>query len=87
MTTTIGRLRGRLLGISPEETTFSKRGFHSLNDEARNSLEQVGQAFVHGYHAAIEESDLVEVVTRLELVEQSSRGFAYEGAAMASTRF
>jgi enediyne biosynthesis protein E3 len=83
MTTTIGRLRGRLLGIPPEETTFSKRGFHSLNDEARDSLEQVGRAFVHGYHAAIEESDLVEVVTRLELVEQSSRGFAYEGAAMA----
>ena len=83
MTTAVGRLRGRLLGISDDETTFSRRGFHSVNDEARNSLDAVGRAFVHGYQAALEETDKHQVLTRLELVELSSRGFAYEGAAMA----
>jgi enediyne biosynthesis protein E3 len=83
MTTTVGFLRGRLLGISDDETAFSRRGFHSLNDEARHSLEAVGRAFVRGYQAALEETDQIQVVTRLELVELSLRGFAYEGAAMA----
>jgi hypothetical protein len=83
MTTTIGWVRGRLLGISPEETTFSRRGFHSVNGQAQNLLERVGRTFIDGYHAALEENDLARVAVRLDLVELSLRGFAYEGAAMA----
>jgi len=85
MTTTIGWIRRRLLGISPEETTFSRRGFHSVNGQARDLLERVGRAFIDGYHAALEENDLARVAVRLDLVELSFRGFAYEGAAMALT--
>ena len=83
MTTTLGKLRRRLLGISAAETTFSRRGFHSVDDAARSALEQVGREFVRGYQAALEENDLAQVVARLELVAPVSRGFAYEGAAMA----
>jgi hypothetical protein len=40
-------------------------------------------AYVHGYHAALEEESLQGLVLRLEAVIAQRRGFAYEGAATA----
>jgi hypothetical protein len=76
-------MRRRLLGISPQETAFWRRGFPCASGEARDSLERAGRAFVAGYHAALEETDLGDVVIQLNLIELSLQGFAYEGAAMA----
>jgi hypothetical protein len=83
MTTIIGLVRGRLLGISPEEATFSRRGFYTGDTRARDHLERVGRVFIGGYQAALEEVSLDQVVTRLDVVEPALQGFAYEGASMA----
>ncbi len=53
------------------------------NPKAQCHLEQVGQAFLHGYHAALEEGEPVRLVSRLDDVGGDLCGFAYEGAAMA----
>lgn len=75
-------IRKLLFGISPEETTFSRRGFNASNPEARALLERVGAAFVLGYHAALEESRESALLTRLNSAPLAARGFAFEGAAM-----
>jgi enediyne biosynthesis protein E3 len=76
--------RKKLLGISPEEVRVNRRGFRCANDSAAAHLEEIGLTFLLGYHAALEEHSLSALSNRLE---QSSpletRGFAYEGAAMA----
>lgn len=46
-------------------------------------LEQIGRSFLRGYHHALEAGPTVELSARLEDVPAESRGFAYEGAAMA----
>jgi enediyne biosynthesis protein E3 len=72
----------RLFGISPRETTFSRRGFRGGGPEVRRRLEGIGSTFVLGYHAALEESRAESLDFRLRSVEAELRGFAYEGAAM-----
>jgi hypothetical protein len=77
--------RKLLFGISPEETTFSKRGFHAVSDEVRQQLESVGETFVYGYHAALLDDNLESLSQQLDTLPNEMRGFAYEGAAMAMT--
>lgn len=81
-------LRRALFGISPEETSFARRGFRvspGVNaGPVRERLEGVGRYFVHGYHAALEDGRPVPLAARIEAeVERDFRGFAYEGAGMA----
>lgn len=78
----MAEVRRRLLGISPEEATFKRRGFHDRAPERTRRLEQVGRTFLHGYHAALADEEPEALASRLELVEETFRGFAYEGAAM-----
>ena len=78
----LGRVRRRLLGLSPAEASFAKRGFSASQDEARRRLEQIGIIFLSGYHAALEETDFVPLARRLADVETELQGFAFEGAAM-----
>lgn len=78
-------LRRRLFGISLEEATFERRGFRSGATGARQRLEQIGCAFLHGYHTALEERDLNALAERLNAGEAELRGFAFEGAAMGLT--
>ena len=85
MLPSLGRLRKFLLGISLEETTFIRRGFHQGKIKAREQLEQSGRAFVQGYHLALEDDKFDVLVPRLKAVEVSFRGFAFEGAAMGLT--
>jgi enediyne biosynthesis protein E3 len=73
----------RLLRIRLEEATFARRGFRSSSREAQARLERVGERFLYGYHAALEDRGMEALTPKLESVESEFRGFAYEGAAMA----
>lgn len=78
----IGQLRERLFGLSPEESSFARRGFLVGEPLARRHLEHVGQVFLSGYHAALAETDCGALAGRLAGAEDEFRGFAFEGAAM-----
>src|SRR5437868_6321387 len=79
----LGRMRKRVFGLSLDEATFARRGFREHDPETRQRLEHIGYTFLGGYHAALEGSDPHELGARLNEVEAESRGFAFEGAAMA----
>lgn len=74
-------MRCRLLGLSSEETNYGRRGFRGATEGMQTRIEQVGAAFLCGYHAALEHgpegSGRALDGTSLELL-----GFAFEGAAM-----
>lgn len=78
----LGQARRRVLGLSPAEASFARRGFVAREEQARLRLEQIGIIFLSGYHAALEESELVLLARRLASMEAELRGFAFEGAAM-----
>jgi hypothetical protein len=78
----VGRLRHLLFGISPEETSFTRRGFRGGDAGIRSRLEQVGCTFLEGYHAALEEEEPGALGLRLNEANVELRGFAFEGAAM-----
>src|SRR5690348_9356076 len=73
----------RLFGLSLDEVTFSRRGFHEGVAEARHRLEQSGRTFLQGYHAALEKDDVEVLNLRLSSMDREFHGFAFEGAAMA----
>jgi hypothetical protein len=79
----VGALAKRLFGISDDEATFARRGFHAADDGARVRLEEVGACFLRGYHAALEGRHSSALEEALAAVEKQDRGFAVEGAAMA----
>src|SRR5262249_10206070 len=85
LTPALVRLRRTAFGIAPEETTFKKRGFRPGRPEAQAKLEQIGSAFVSGYHAALESQESGELAALLDATDIEFRGFAFEGAAMALT--
>ncbi len=78
----LGQTRRRLMGLSPSEASFAKRGFLASEEKARLRLEQIGVTFLSGYHAALEETAFVSLAHRLATIEAELRGFAFEGAAM-----
>jgi enediyne biosynthesis protein E3 len=79
-------LRRRLLGISPRETSFERRGFRCDSPSLRGHLEQVGQCFVRGYMTALEVDQPEPLAARIGAeVPREQQGFAFEGAAMALT--
>jgi enediyne biosynthesis protein E3 len=84
---TVGRslsgLRRRLLGIAVEETGFVRRGFRGGDASTRQHIEAIGRAFLHGYHAALEEGRPDRLASRLDEQEPMLRGFSFEGAGMA----
>jgi enediyne biosynthesis protein E3 len=82
MSAFLGPLRRRLFGIPAREIAIERRGFHCGAPAMRQRLEQIGQTFASGYHAALEEDDLEVLVPRLNSFEPDLQGFAYEGAAM-----
>ncbi len=73
----------RLLRIDSEEVSFDRRGFYSNSSHAQACLETVGTVFLDGYHLALRETRPNQLAKLLESVEESCRGFAFEGAAMA----
>ena len=79
----VGTILKLMFGISEVETTFARRAFRGGENGARERIEQVGAAFVSGYHAALENAEEAVLVSKLEAMDTNHRGFAYEGAAMA----
>jgi hypothetical protein len=79
----LGKARRRFLGLSPAEASFARRGFLNGEEQARQRLEHIGVTFLSGYHAALEETGSGPLARRLACVDAESRGFAFEGAAMA----
>jgi hypothetical protein len=80
--TLLRKIRRRTLGLSPAETTYSRRGFRGATEETRARLEKVGQVFLRGYHSALEHGVSDELTSDLNGVEREWRGFAFEGTAM-----
>ncbi|HEX6898293.1 MAG TPA: DUF1702 family protein [Thermoanaerobaculia bacterium] len=77
-------LKRALFGISPGETSFTRRGFRGDFAVVRERLEEVGRCFTAGYHAALEEDRPEPLAARIESeVARDFQGFAYEGAGMA----
>jgi hypothetical protein len=81
----LNRLRKRMLGISLEEVTFQRRGFNDDGQAARERLEHIGQIFLHGYHAALNDEAPEVLAANLDAIDRELCGFAYEGAAMGLT--
>ena len=80
----MGFLSRRLFRIPLDDVGFERRGFRGGQDPAvRARIEKVGHSFLAGYHAALETWPLEDLVDRLDDVEPSFRGFAFEGAAMS----
>lgn len=75
-------LSRQLFGLSSEEASFARRGFHSRDQGVRQRLELIGCTFLQGYHSALEEADVDVLVNRLNTLDAETRGFAFEGAAM-----
>jgi enediyne biosynthesis protein E3 len=85
MNADLGSLRKRLFGIAAVETSFARRGFRAGTAGARQRIEQIGQTFLLGYHAALEDHAPDRLAARLNAAPAEVRGFAFEGAAMALT--
>lgn len=81
----MGRLARALFGLSVNEADFDVRGFERTDDSKRRRLEEVGRAFITGYHAQLAYRRPAELTPALTEVSDELRGFAVEGAAMAAT--
>jgi hypothetical protein len=71
--------------LDETEASFSVRGFQAGSDRAQIHLECIGRTFIQGYNWAIEYESLDEVGEVLDGVRPEMRGFAFEGASMASS--
>ncbi|AWL90749.1 enediyne biosynthesis protein [Streptomyces griseus] len=79
-----GSLRRLLMAPSLADVSFAGRGFPVVETAATRQLETIPQTVVTGFEWGIESKSLWETERRLSLVDEELRGFAYEGATMAS---
>jgi enediyne biosynthesis protein E3 len=77
------RLVQKFLRIPEHDVSFSHRGFWSGNPSAREHLERIGEMFLEGYHAALEDDGTAALCGRLNQIEAEFRGYGFEGAAMS----
>jgi enediyne biosynthesis protein E3 len=75
-------LRRRLLGLQAVEINYARRGFRGATADVQARLEQIGAAFLGGYHAALEHDTQTDLATTLNSMETDLCGFGFEGAAM-----
>lgn len=81
--TLFSRLKGRLIGLSPKEASFSRRAFPGSGSNSREHLESVIRTFIEGYNMAVREADAVRLAARLDSsFSPSFVGFAYEGVGL-----
>jgi hypothetical protein len=79
----LGRIKGRLLGLSPEDASFARRGFPGAGSASRAHLESILRTFIEGYNLAVGEADTVRLGGRLDVsFPPAFVGFAYEGAGL-----
>jgi hypothetical protein len=78
------QIRAAALGIRSEEARFFRRGFDSDSASTRQHLEQIGEFFIYGYNQTLASAGVQALSAKLDGVPRYFRGFAFEGAAMAS---
>jgi hypothetical protein len=77
------RLKGRLIGLSPKEASFSRRAFPGCGSNSREHLESVIRTFIEGYNLAVREADMSRLARRLDSSFSTAFvGFAYEGVGL-----
>ena len=78
----MGKVLRALLSVSGDEKRFA-RSLSAFEDEGiRRRLKGIGDAFLAGYWAALEEADPEALAARLARIDPELRGFAYEGAGL-----
>jgi len=83
MTGFLGSMRRLFFGLGDKAVSPERRGFDVSDPIAARHLEAVGRSFLHGYNAALLDTDPWRIARVLDPVDDLFRGFAYEGAAMA----
>ncbi len=81
--TLMGAMRRRIFTPDSSEVTFEKRGWRLPDPQQQANLEKVGSMFLEGFGYGIAGRDIPAMESELETVDQSFRGFAYEGCTMA----
>jgi hypothetical protein len=81
----LGTLRRLVLAPSPDSVTLAGRGFPGATSPTAGVLDAVPLAVVCGFEWGIEARGVTEIERRLELTDPLLRGFALEGATMATT--
>jgi len=78
-----GWLKRSLLSLSPDEASFSRRGFPGRESASRAHLETILRTFIEGYNLALRSPDTETLVRQLDSAfSPASVGFAYEGAGL-----
>ncbi|MDQ1745643.1 MAG: enediyne biosynthesis protein, partial [Pseudonocardiales bacterium] len=80
---TLLNLRSSVLTPNRRETTFAFRGFQPRDERARTVLESAGNGFLDGFAMAAGTPSAAAAAARLQYLPAATRGFGYEGAAMA----
>jgi hypothetical protein len=75
-----GKICRNIFGLLPEETSYARRQFRGATDQMRTRLEQIGAAFLAGYHAALEAGQ--PETFNLPYQDPELDGFGMEGGAM-----
>jgi hypothetical protein len=71
-----------LLSLEPLRAVFARRLRRLADDRLRARMDGIGEAFLLGYRAALEEPEPEAVADRLAAVELERQGFASEGIGM-----
>jgi hypothetical protein len=71
-----------LFKVSYKEATLQKRGFFVKDAHSASLLENIGIAFLDGYHHCLDITDQAVLCRSLDQKTNLFRGFSYEGAAM-----
>ncbi|MEV3988940.1 DUF1702 family protein [Streptomyces sp. NPDC049837] len=72
-----------LLRQDTAQVDFGVRRFRLRPGPARGTLQAAGQAFLHGFHAALDARTLTGLAAEVDRLPPQRRGFGYEGAGMA----
>jgi enediyne biosynthesis protein E3 len=79
----IGWLKSSALSLSPEEASFSRRGFPGRESASRAHLEEILRTFIQGYNLALRSTNAAALVRQIDSAfSPVSAGFAYEGAGL-----
>jgi enediyne biosynthesis protein E3 len=78
----MGRIARALFTFSREQERFARSLAAFQEGAMRRRSQQIGESFVDGYHAALEESRPEPLAARLSRMDSEQWGFAYEGAGL-----
>ncbi|TCP24474.1 uncharacterized protein DUF1702 [Scopulibacillus darangshiensis] len=80
----MGRIKSFILNVSLKNVDSDIRKFEIGSRHSKRRIENIGQAFLYGYNAALKQDEL-PFKKQMDIIEPELEGFAYEGAAMALT--